>query len=103
MLLPNQAYQHALSVEKDPEQMGLYLAGMAKAFSQQNNWHDAQQAYKEAIQVRPFDASIYSSMGEDLKERDGQLSKANRAFSNAISLDPADARAYLNNAEVLSK
>ena len=55
----------------------------------------AVQAYLQALEINPNDASAYKNLGDLLVEQ-GNLEEAIQAYRQALELDPNDAVAYRN-------
>jgi len=56
-------------------------------------WSDAENAYKEALRIEPYDAPTYFSLGRCFTN-DGKDAEAVTAYKQAIKLKPNFAKAH---------
>jgi WD40 repeat protein/tRNA A-37 threonylcarbamoyl transferase component Bud32/Tfp pilus assembly protein PilF len=75
--------------EFDPILAGAEPAARAREWAKRYRWTDAEQAFSDAVQARPFNADLVFERGRFLLER-GQRSRADDDFIRAYSLGKRD-------------
>ncbi len=85
------AFQDGLKAapEKDPN-IHLFWARMGEAYDLAGNTDDAINAYQQAINAKPDNASYYNNLG-NLLARSGKLDDAKAAYAKSAQLDPTNA------------
>src|SRR5262249_31836615 len=85
------AFQEGLknAPEKDPN-LHLFWARMGEAYDIAGRNDDAINAYKQAIAIKPENASYYNNLGNILG-RTGKIDEARAAYIKCAELDPPNA------------
>lgn len=88
------AYQEALQQDNSLVQA---LWGLANCAHVRNDFPQAEQLLKEAIELEPENADSYIRLG-DVQRMQNKFSDADAAFSKAVQYAPRNANAYVNRA-----
>ncbi len=82
------------TADTDPNR-SIVLARLGEAYSTDNKFTDAADAYQKAVALKP-DPGYYNNLGNSLA-RTGKVDDALTAYQKAIELDPANTAQYWRN------
>jgi glycosyltransferase involved in cell wall biosynthesis len=74
--------------------------GIGDTARDEGRWHDAEQAYRQHLDVTPDDAAIWVQYGHALKEL-GKLEESEQAYREALALEPDNADTFLQLGHIL--
>jgi tetratricopeptide (TPR) repeat protein len=77
------------------------LSGIGSAYRQQGKSHDAEEAFKSALQLVPGNAQAWIGLGL-LAQKTGDFAQATSRFSRAVEIEPSDV-GYLLLAQALER
>jgi tetratricopeptide (TPR) repeat protein len=86
-----ESYQKALALKPTS---GVYMGGLAQAYSKTNQTDKAVEQYNAAAAADPSNAAAYYFNEGAALTNAGKLDEANAAFDKALQLDPNRAEAY---------
>jgi tetratricopeptide (TPR) repeat protein len=81
-----------MRILKKMNKQGLY--GFKKPYLNSSKSSQAEEAFKQAIELNPENDSIYTDLGQFYLER-GEYPRAEEALKKAIELNPRNDRAYI--------
>ena len=96
----NNAYQILNSRHKNStllDSHGNFLSQYLKRY------HEAEQAYRKAIEIDPEDANPWNNLGKLLSNKLNSYEDAEQAYRKVIELDPEDVTAWNNLGNLLTK
>ncbi|MDD5195916.1 MAG: tetratricopeptide repeat protein, partial [Candidatus Omnitrophica bacterium] len=80
---------------------GNYLAykELGQLYKKQGNFHKAERAFKQAMEINPKSSSVYDELGQ-LYQDYGKISEAEHIFEKSIEFDPKNDLVYYRLARI---
>ena len=82
--------------------LGNAHANLGQVYLAQNQFAEAEVAYRRVLELRHDDPKVFNKLGGLLK-RAGSLSEAEAAYRDALKISPDHAQTYMNLANLLKE